>query len=753
MTRPKSYAGGAPAVTWAMRHAIGRMGVLRSFRTLTQVNQKHGFDCPGCAWPDPDGHRGLVEFCENGAKAVADEAMTAKVDAAFLARHAVDDLWQHDEHWLGSQGRLVEPMVRRPGATHYTPISWDEAFALIARELKALPSPDAAAFYTSGRTSNEAAFVYQLFVRALGTNNLPDCSNMCHESSGVALKETLGVGKGTVTLADFDAADCILVIGQNPGTNHPRMLSTLQEAARRGCRIISINPLPEAGLTAFRHPQQLTGWLGRATPLASHHLPVRINGDVALLKGLQKELLAAESEAPGTVLDHDFIERQTSGFGRYAEALARVTWEEVERESGVPAEQIRAVGRIIAGSKRMIACWAMGLTQHENAVANIQEVVNLLMLGGHLGRPGAGACPVRGHSNVQGDRTMGIYEKPADDFLDALQREFHFDPPRRHGHDAVEAIRAMRDGQLRVFFAMGGNFLSASPDTDATAAALRRCRLTVHVATKLNRSHLATGETALILPCLGRTERDTQRTGDQFVTVENSMSVVHASRGRLPPASSQLRSEVAIVCGLAQATLGHHPVDWSALADDYDLIRKHIEQVIPGFERFNDRVRDPSGFYLPNSVRDSRSFDTADGKAQFTVHPVPRTAPPAGRLVMMTLRSHDQYNTTVYGRHDRYRGVKNERRVLFMHPDDLAAAGLSEGDRVEVTSHYRPAGSTQEERRVAGGFAALAYPIPRGCAASYFPEANVLVPLDAVAARSNTPAYKSALVSVRRDPT
>ncbi|MEN9800162.1 MAG: hypothetical protein RL653_3859 [Pseudomonadota bacterium] len=749
MTKPQLSAGGPTAVANAMRHAVTRMGVLKAFNALRTVNQFDGYDCPGCAWPDPDGHRSAAEFCENGAKAVADEAMTGLLDAGWFAAHPVDELLARDEFWLGQQGRLAEPLVRLPGAAHYTPISWEEAFARVGATLKGLPSPDAATFYTSGRTSNEAAFLYQLFVRAYGTNNLPDCSNLCHESSGVALKETLGVAKGTVTLADFAKADCILVIGQNPGTNHPRMLTTLQAAARRGCTIVSVNPLPEAGLTSFKNPQEVTGWVGRATPLATHHLPVRINGDVALLKGLAKEVFAAEAEAPGTVLDQEFLRTRTTGFEAYRDALARVEWEEIERESGVAAADIREVGRVVARSKRVIACWAMGLTQHENAVGNIQEIVNLLLLGGHVGREGAGVCPVRGHSNVQGDRTMGIYEKPPEPFLEALGREFSFTPPRRHGHDVVDSIRAMRDGTVKVLFAVGGNFLSASPDTGATERALRRCELTVHVATKLNRSHLVTGDTALLLPCLGRTERDVQSSGPQFVTVENSMGVVSASRGTLAPVSPALRSEVAIVAGVAEATLGKAPVDWSRLASDYGLIRAHISRVVPGFEDFSERAARPGGFYLPNAVRDARQFDTSSGKAAFTVHPVPRTAPPEGRFVMMTIRTHDQYNTTVYGMQDRYRGVADERRVVLVNEADLAALGLREGAPVDLVSHFRAPGAAAEELRTARGFRALTYPIPRGCVATYFPEANVLVPLDSTARGSNTPTYKSVQVTLR----
>ena len=578
-------SGGLAAVWSSMKHASREMGLVRGARTLLKVNQKDGFDCPGCAWPDPDGERSHAEFCENGAKAVAEEATTRRVTPDFFREWSVPDLSQKSDFWLGKQGRITHPVVLRRGATHYEEIGWDEVFRLIAGELNALGSPDEAAFYTSGRTSNEAAFLYQLFVRQFGTNNLPDCSNMCHESSGRALTETIGVGKGTVTLQDFDLADLIFVIGQNPGTNHPRMLSTLRAAKRRGCKIVHVNPLPEAGLARFKHPQHPADLLGGGTELTDLFLQVRVNGDVPLLKGLMKEVLEEEKRRPGEVLDRRFIEEKAHGFEEFARALDGVGWDEIVEQGGVARAQLQEAARLYAGSERVIVCWAMGLTQHKNAVANIQEIVNLLLLRGNLGRPGAGACPVRGHSNVQGDRTMGIWERPADTFLDALAQEFDFEPPRRHGLDTVETIKAMHSGQVKLFFALGGNFLSATPDTEFTARALGRCRLTAHVSTKLNRSHLVTGEQALILPCLGRTERDRQRSGEQFVSVENSMGVVHSSRGSLEPASPELLSEPAIVARLARATLGGRSgVDWGWLVEDYDRVRELIERVIPGFE-------------------------------------------------------------------------------------------------------------------------------------------------------------------------
>jgi molybdopterin-dependent oxidoreductase alpha subunit len=736
-------SGGLGAVWSATKHIVREAGVVRGARTLLKVNQKDGFDCPGCAWPDPDGERSHAEFCENGAKAVAEEATTRRVTPEFFKEWSVADLSRKSDYWLGKQGRLTHPVVLRAGATHYEPVEWDEAFGLVAAELNALASPDEAAFYTSGRTSNEAAFLYQLFVRQFGTNNLPDCSNMCHESSGRALTETIGVGKGTVTLDDFQKADCIFVIGQNPGTNHPRMLSTLREAKRRGCKIVHVNPLPEAGLARFKHPQHPADLLGGGTELSDLFLQVRVNGDVALLKGLMKEVLSEERERPGEVLDRRFIEEKTHGFEEFARALEVADWGELVEQSGVARESMREAAEIYVRSERVIVCWAMGLTQHKNAVANIQEIVNLLLLRGNLGRPGAGACPVRGHSNVQGDRTMGIWERPADAFLDALAREFDFEPPRRHGLDTVETIKAMQERKVKVFFALGGNFLSATPDTEFTARALAGCRLTAHVSTKLNRSHLVTGEQALILPCLGRTERDRQRGGEQFVSVENSMGVVHSSRGALEPASTHLLSEPLVVAKLARATLGgRSAVDWEWLAEDYDRVRELIGRVIPGFEDYNVRVRRPGGFYLPNLAREG-VFKTSTERANFTVHELPRIELEPGQLLLMTVRSHDQFNTTIYGLDDRYRGVRNERRVVFLNPSDVEEQRLSAGQVVDLVSHF------EGEERTARRFLVVPYPVPRRCAAAYFPEANVLVPVRSVADKSNTPASKSIVISVR----
>ncbi len=736
-------AGGVPSVVATAKSTWSEMGITRGVRTLLRLNQKDGFDCPGCAWPEPDGERSHAEFCENGAKHVADEATTKRVTAEFFKEWSVVDLAEQSDLWLGKQGRLTQPMVRRRGATNYETISWDDAFALVANELNSLSNPDEAIFYTSGRTSNEAAFLYQLFVRLFGTNNLPDCSNMCHESSGSALSETIGVGKGTVSLEDFDLAEAIFVIGQNPGTNHPRMLTALQRAKRNGCKLVHINPLPEAGMTRFKHPQDFMGWFGAGTELADLFLQVRINGDVALLKGMMKAVFEAEDRQPGAILDHDFIRCYTTGFEELVSSIRKASWDELVEQSGIGKAQLEQAARIFAESERTIFCWAMGLTQHKNAVANIQEIVNLMLLRGQLGKPGAGLCPVRGHSNVQGDRTMGIWERPTDAFLEKLASEFSFEPPRRHGYDTVNAIEAMHDRRARVFFALGGNFLSATPDTEYTAEALRRCSLTVQVSTKLNRAHLVTGEQALILPCLGRTEIDEQATGLQFVTTENSMAVVQASRGFLKPASDQLLSETAIVARLATAVLGSRSsIDWQSLAADYDGIRDHIARVVPGFDDYNARVREPGGFHLPNAAQE-RVFDTASGRAVFTVHDLPQIRLEPGQFLMMTIRSHDQFNTTVYGLDDRYRGIYNGRRVVFLNSDDIKEAGFSEGEVVDLVSHF------EGEERVARRFVVVPYSIPRRCAATYFPETNVLVPLRSVAEKSNTPASKSVVISIQ----
>ncbi|QKW21529.1 FdhF/YdeP family oxidoreductase [Kitasatospora sp. NA04385] len=733
---PARAAAGLPAIGHTLRMASEQMSPGRTLATLRRINQPGGFDCPGCAWPEPDKPH-LAEFCENGAKAVAEEATERRITPAFFAEHPVADLAERSGYWLGQQGRLTAPMLLDEGATHYAPIGWDEAVALIAGELTALDSPDEAAFYTSGRTSNEAAFAYQLLARKLGTNNLPDCSNMCHESSGSALTETLGVGKGSVSLKDLYQADLIIVAGQNPGTNHPRMLSALERAKRAGARIVSVNPLPEAGLERFKNPQTPRGLVGGGTKLTDLFLQIRLGGDLALFRALNHLLLTT----PGAV-DEDFVAEHCAGYPEFAAQAAELDREATLRATGLPWAQVAELHRMVLSSKKIIVCWAMGLTQHKHSVPTIREVVNFLLLRGNVGRPGAGVCPVRGHSNVQGDRTMGIFERPSAAFLDALGREFGFEPPRAHGHDTVDTIRAMRDGRVKVFFAMGGNFVSASPDTGATEAAMRRCRLTVHVSTKLNRSHVVTGARALILPTLGRTDRDLTAAGQQFVSVEDSMGMVHSSRGGLRPPAPGLLSEVAIVTRLARAVLGpQDPTPWEEFALDYDRIRERIARVVPGFDDYNARVRRPGGFALPHAPRDSRTFPTATGKANFTVNPLTAPDVPAGRLLLQTLRSHDQYNTTVYGLDDRYRGITGGRRVVLVNPADAAELGLAEGQFVDLVSEW-----TDGSERRAPHFRVVHYPVARGGAAAYYPETNVLVPLDSTADISNTPTSKSVLV-------
>ncbi|MEU0059671.1 FdhF/YdeP family oxidoreductase [Streptomyces sp. NPDC006334] len=742
VAEPKHAAAGLPAVGHSLRIAQRQMGVRRTALTLLRVNQKDGFDCPGCAWPEPE-HRHAAEFCENGAKAVAEEATLRRVTPEFFAAHPVADLAARSGYWLGQQGRLTHPMYLPEGGERYEPVSWERAFDIVAEEMSALASPDEAVFYTSGRTSNEAAFLYQLFARELGTNNLPDCSNMCHESSGSALSETIGVGKGSVLLEDLHRADLIIVAGQNPGTNHPRMLSALERAKANGAKIISVNPLPEAGMERFKNPQTAKG-LTAGAALNDLFLQIRIGGDQALFRLLNKLILEAEG-----AVDDAFVREHTHGFEEFAEAARAADWDETLAATGLTRAEIESALRMVLASQRTIVCWAMGLTQHKHSVPTIREVVNFLLLRGNIGRPGAGVCPVRGHSNVQGDRTMGIFERPAPAFLDALEKEFGFAPPRAHGFDVVRAIRALRDGEAKVFFAMGGNFVAASPDTEVTEAAMRRARLTVHVSTKLNRSHVVTGARALILPTLGRTERDVQDGGEQFVTVEDSMGMVHASRGRLEPASTRLLSEPAIVCRLARRVLGENSrVPWEEFEKDYATIRDRIARVVPGFEDFNARVARPGGFALPHAPRDERRFPTVTGKANFTAAPVEYPRVPEGRLLLQTLRSHDQYNTTIYGLDDRYRGIRGGRRVVLVNAEDARELGVADGSYVDLVSEWRDG----SERR-APGFRVVVYPTSRGCAAAYYPETNVLVPLDATADTSNTPASKSVVVRLEQSTT
>ncbi|WP_405696059.1 FdhF/YdeP family oxidoreductase [Streptomyces sp. NBC_01185] len=742
VTPPKEWAAGVPAVTHALEYSLGETSVRRTGLTLLSMNQVGGIDCPGCAWADPSpGHRHLNEYCENGAKHINDEATSRRVTDDFFRRHTVSELGRRSDLWLNQQGRLTEPMVKRPDSDHYEPISWHDALGLLADELKALDSPDEAVFYTSGRVSNEAAFLLQLFARAFGTNNLPDCSNMCHESSGFALHETLGTGKGTVSLEDIHHADLILVVGQNPGTNHPRQLSALEEAKGNGARIIAVNALPEAGLLRFKNPQEARGVIGRGVQIADQFLQIRSGGDLALFQGLNRLLLEAEDARPGSVLDQEFISSDTSGFEEFSRHARTVAWDDVLAATGLTRAEIERVRDEVLRSERVIVCWAMGVTQQKHGVPTIREIVNFLLLRGNLGRAGAGACPVRGHSNVQGDRTMGVWEQMPDSFLDSLRDEFGFEPPRAHGLDSVNAIRAMREDRIKVFVGVAGNFVRAAPDSDVTEDAMRRCGLTVHVSTKLNRSHTVCGRTALILPTLGRTERDIQATGEQFVTVENSMSEVHSSHGRLEPASKVLLSEVAILCRLAVRTLdGSTGIPWAEFEADYGTIRNRIARVVPGLHDFNRRVARPGGIRLPNPVNEG-VYATATGKAMFTCNAWEMLVAPEGHLVLQSLRSHDQWNTVPYTDNDRYRGIHGSRRVVLVNPQDVTRLGLAAGQNVDLVSVW--AGGAD---RRAENFTVVPYPTAPGCAAAYYPETNVLLPLDSVAESSNQPTAKGMIV-------
>ena len=839
---PKKSSVGKAAIASSMSQMSKYMKPGDALKLSLKMNQKGGFDCPGCAWPDPDDERSSIgEYCENGIKAIAEEAQKKAITSEFFAKYSVQEISELSDFEIGKTGRLTEPMFLAEGADHYKPISWADAFQLIAKELKSLPSPNETLFYTSGRTSNEAAYLYQLFVRAYGTNNLPDCSNMCHESSGVALSETVGIGKGSVTLQDIYEAEVLIIMGQNPGTNHPRMLSAIEKCKVNGGQVITVNPLPEAGLMRYTDPQspkrmltngiQITDlflpvkingdvaflkalmydllqmdiaqggdlidydfiekhtngyekfikaikqidymaclkqcglqaklvreaakmisrkqkiivcWaMGLTIQITDLFLPVKINGDVAFLKALMYDLLQMDIAQGGDLIDYDFIEKHTNGYEKFIKAIKQIDYMACLKQCGLQAKLVREAAKMISRKQKIIVCWAMGLTQHENGVDNIKEIVNLLLMKGAIGKPGAGTCPVRGHSNVQGDRTMGIWEAPKDDFLDKLDEVHGIKSPREHGLSVVPAIKAMYEGKAKVFFAMGGNFLSATPDTEYTAKALQNCKLTVHVSTKLNRSHLIHGKKALILPCLGRTDKDLQNGKEQFVSCENSMGVVQSSQGVINPPSKHLLSEVRIVAELAKATLGNSNIDWEGYASNYDRIREAIEKVIPGFENYNERVRKPGGFYLPNGAREGK-FNTPSGKAEFTVIDLPKHELADDEFVMMTIRSHDQFNTTIYGLDDRYRGIHNERRVVLMNPKDIQSKGFKEGDIVDLTSHFNGV-----ERRV-NRFILLPYPIPSTNVATYFPETNPLVPIDSFARKSLTPASKMVKIKVHK---
>jgi molybdopterin-dependent oxidoreductase alpha subunit len=749
--RASEEAAGIPAIWNTMLYGIGEMGPVRSTEAFLKINQVTGFDCQSCAWPSPDKKRKIFEFCENGAKAVSDESTKRRVEADFFAKYSIADLAAKSDYWLNQQGRLTSPMVRHANATHYQPITWPEAFTMIAEELNSLDSPNQACFYTSGKTTNEPAFLLQLFARQFGTNNLPDCSNMCHESSGVAMVETLGVGKGTATLEDMESTELIFIFGNNPGTNHPRMLTSLQRAKDHGAKIIAVNPLPEVSMMRVTNPNPQDypnplelpiALLGKGQALADLYLPVRVNGDVAAIKGILKDLFERERSGYNSAIDRAFIQTFTEGFEALLGDLEATSWEEIEENSGLTRNQLRVAADMYAASKKTIVAWCLGVTQQRNGVDNVSMIVNLLLVGGHIGRPGTGTVCVRGHSNVQGDRTMGIWERPPKAFLDVLAKEFNFEPPRNSGYDTVETLHAMFEGDVKVFFAISGNFLSNTPDTVYSAHAMKRCKLTAHVSTKLNRSHLITGERALILPCLGRTEEDVQKTGKQFLTVEDSMGIINPSDGFFPPASPELMSDVAIVANLAHVTLGSRTTtNWLGFVADYNLIRDAISRVIPGFENFNARVAKEKFFYLPNAAK-QRIFKTSSGKAKLSVCPIPKHDLKADEFLLTTIRSHDQFNSTIYGLNDRYRGVFGGRRVLFLNPLDMEARNLQAGQIMDIYSHF------EGEVRKAPRFAIVPYAIARRSAAAYYPETNVLIPICSVAAKSNQPASKCIRITL-----
>jgi molybdopterin-dependent oxidoreductase alpha subunit len=749
--RASEEAAGIPAIWNTMLYGIGEMGPVRSSEAFLKINQVTGYDCQSCAWPSPDKKRKMFEFCENGAKAVSDESTKKRIGAEFFAKHSIAELAAKSDYWLNQQGRLTSPMVRHANGTHYQPITWSEAFAMMAQELNSLDSPNQASFYTSGKTTNEPAFLLQLFARQFGTNNLPDCSNMCHESSGVSMVETLGIGKGTATLEDMESTELIFIFGNNPGTNHPRMLTSLQKAKDHGAKIIAVNPLPEVSMMRVTNPNPQDypnplelpfALLGKGQALADLYLPVRVNGDVAAIKGILKDLFEREQAGHIAAIDREFIQTFTEGFEALLADVEATSWKEIEENSGLTRNQLRVAADMYAAAKKTIIAWCTGVTQQRNGVDNVAMIVNLLLIGGHIGRPGAGTVCVRGHSNVQGDRTMGVWERPPKAFLDVLGKEFNFEPPRKWGYDTVETLHAMFDGDLKVFFAISGNFLSNVPDTVYSAHAMQRCKLTAHVSTKLNRSHLITGERALILPCLGRTEEDVQKTGKQFLTIEDSMGIINPSAGFFPPASPELMSDVAIIANLAHVTLGSRTTtNWLGFAADYNLIRDAISRVIPGFENFNARLAEEKFFYLPNAAR-QRNFKTSSGKAKLTVCPIPKHDLKPEEFLLTTIRSHDQFNSTIYGLNDRYRGVFDGRRVLFLNPLDMAARNLQAGQIVDIYSYF------EGEVRKAPRFAIVPYAIARRSAAAYYPETNVLIPICSVAAKSNQPASKCIRITL-----
>ena len=747
-THYQGAAGGWPALREVVRHLREQEVLMKGNKTLMRANQPEGFDCPGCAWPDPRSASSF-EYCENGAKAVAAEATNRRATPNLCARYTVSEMLSAGEdYWLESHGRLTHPMRYDASSDKYVECGWPEAFSMIATHLQKLDNPDQAEFYTSGRTSNEAAFLYQLFVREFGTNNFPDCSNMCHEATSVGLPRAIGVGKGTVLLEDFDEADLIISVGHNPATNHPRMLRTLQEAVQRGARIIVFNPLRERGLERYTDPQNPMQMItSTSTALASNYYQLRVGGDAAACKGMMKSLAEREEAAPGTVFDRAFLEEHTVGLEALLEDLSATPWTDIEQLSGLSRAELSEAAGYYAEAKSVILCYGMGVTQHQSGTQNIYQLVNLLLLRGNIGRPGAGICPLRGHSNVQGDRTMGISERPPEALLDNIETHCGFKPPRAHGHTVTEALKAMHEGHSKVFIGLGGNVARAAHDLDYTASAFRKCELTVWILTKPNMSTLIHGRDALILPALGRTEQDIQNGKVQSITVEDSMSMVHASVGMNTPASEHCRAETWIVGQMAKATLPDSVIDWDHLVEDNYRTRDLIARVVPGFEDFNARLQTPGGFYLGNAARE-RVWDTPEGKAVFHVfrNMYQQTCPPVeGQLVLTTARSHDQYNTTIYNLNDRYRGIVNRRDVVFLNIDDMLDRGIGSGDRVDLTTVCEEPGEYALRNLEAVGF-----DLPRGCAMAYFPEANVLIPWSHYDPDCFVPSYKSVPILVTR---
>ncbi len=738
---PKSFAGGIDSVLSSLSYLYKETGMFRSRKIIASLNQEGGFECPGCAWPNPDKNRSHFEFCESGAKNLSAEATTKQITPEFFSKWPVHDLKLTSGFWLEQQGRLTHPMFLEENATHYKPITWEDAFGIISKELNSLNHPDEAVFYASGRTSIEAAYLYQLFARSFGTNNLPSSANLCHEPSGKALAMSLGQGKSSIALEDFPKANAIFVIGHNPGSNHPRMLKSLQEAARNGCKIVAVNPMPEASLIGFSDPQEAGSYFGKRTSLAHLYLQPVINGDMALIRGIVKATLEAHGRF-GNIIDNDFILNHSSGFELYKQTVLETPWEVLVSASGIDKIQILEAAEIYYNAKNVIACWCLGIAHHRNSVETIREIINLLLLRGNIGKPGAGVCPVRGHSNIQGIRSVGVGENMPVAFLEAMERHFPINIPRKPGMSVIPAIKSMAEGKTKVLISLGGNLASAVPDTTYTEQALSQCQLTVMISTKLNMSHIITGKKALILPCLSRSEEDVSSGIKQSVTIEDAMGKIGFSYGCLSPISHNLKSETSIIAGIAIATLGDKPnIDWKKFETDYKYIRSSIAETIPAFLNLDDEPQSKQGFYLNNPLR-NHIFKTNNSKAQFSNYQLDMVVPEIGELMLMTIRSHDQFNTSVFGLNDRYRGINNERRVLFMNRDDMHDRHISPEQLVSISSFY------DNKVRKLEGYYAIQYPIRQGCVAAYFPEANALLSINNTSSGCETPAYKSVKVKV-----